>query len=44
MKADVFGKLMTAAALMAATCAQAQDVVRLGNLKLGHYGAVAYIK
>ena len=44
MKADVFGKLMTAAALMAATSAQAQDVVRLGNLKFAHYGAVSYIK
>jgi NitT/TauT family transport system substrate-binding protein len=35
--------LMTAA-LLAASPAQAQDVVRLGNLKFAHYGAVSYIK
>jgi NitT/TauT family transport system substrate-binding protein len=32
------------AALLAAGGAQAQDVVRLGNLKFAHYGAVSYIK
>ena len=32
------------AALFAAQSAQAQDVVRLGNLKFAHYGAVSYIK
>jgi NitT/TauT family transport system substrate-binding protein len=32
------------AALLAASPAQAQDVVRLGNLKFAHYGAVSYIK
>ena len=30
--------------LLSATGAQAQDVVRLGNLKFAHYGAVSYIK
>jgi len=33
----------TIAALFAGA-AQAQDVVRLGNLKFAHYGAVSYIK
>jgi NitT/TauT family transport system substrate-binding protein len=32
------------AALLAAGGAQAQEVVRLGNLKFAHYGAVSYIK
>ena len=32
------------AALLATGGAQAQDVVRLGNLKFAHYGAVSYIK
>jgi NitT/TauT family transport system substrate-binding protein len=45
MKANVFGKtILAAAALLAAGGAQAQDVVRLGNLKFAHYGAVSYIK
>ena len=30
--------------LMGAAGASAQDVVRLGNLKFAHYGAVSYIK
>jgi NitT/TauT family transport system substrate-binding protein len=42
--ADVFVKTLVAAALLAAGGAQAQDVVRLGNLKFAHYGAVSYIK
>jgi ABC-type nitrate/sulfonate/bicarbonate transport system substrate-binding protein len=42
--ADVFVKTLAAAALLAAGGAQAQDVVRLGNLKFAHYGAVSYIK
>lgn len=33
-----------AAALAAASPAGAQEVVRLGNLKFAHYGAVSYIK
>ena len=44
MKANVFGKTVILAALLAAGGAQAQDVVRLGNLKFAHYGAVSYIK
>ncbi|GAB3440804.1 ABC transporter substrate-binding protein [Massilia solisilvae] len=44
MKAKVFGKTLLVASLLAATGAQAQEVVRLGNLKFAHYGAVSYIK
>ena len=33
-----------AAAVLLASGAQAQEVVRLGNLKFAHYGAVSYIK
>jgi NitT/TauT family transport system substrate-binding protein len=45
MKAIVFGKtILAAAVLLVAGGAQAQDVVRLGNLKFAHYGAVSYIK
>ncbi|MGV7209459.1 ABC transporter substrate-binding protein [Oxalobacteraceae bacterium A2-2] len=41
------GKLAALAAavmVLATGAAQAQDVVRLGNLKFAHYGAVSYIK
>jgi NitT/TauT family transport system substrate-binding protein len=44
MKAHVFGKTLVLMALLAAAGAQAQEVVRLGNLKFAHYGAVSYIK
>jgi NitT/TauT family transport system substrate-binding protein len=46
MKASVFGKTLPVllAALLAAPAAHAQEVVRLGNLKFAHYGAVSYIK
>jgi NitT/TauT family transport system substrate-binding protein len=46
MKANVFGKTILAAAAfaLAAGSVQAQEVVRLGNLKFAHYGAVSYIK
>lgn len=44
MKAHVFGKTLVLTALLAAAGAQAQEVVRLGNLKFAHYGAVSYIK
>jgi NitT/TauT family transport system substrate-binding protein len=45
MTAKVFGKTILIASLLAATAsAQAQEVVRLGNLKFAHYGAVSYIK
>ena len=40
----VFGKTLIAMTLLAAAGAQAQEVVRLGNLKFAHYGAVSYIK
>ncbi|QJE00571.1 ABC transporter substrate-binding protein [Massilia forsythiae] len=46
MKVNVFGKTLSTivAALLAAGAAQAQETVRLGNLKFAHYGAVSYIK
>jgi NitT/TauT family transport system substrate-binding protein len=44
MTAKAFGKTILIAALLAAGSAQAQEVVRLGNLKFAHYGAVSYIK
>jgi len=46
MTAKTFGKSALVAALLAAGLApaQAQEVVRLGNLKFAHYGAVSYIK
>jgi NitT/TauT family transport system substrate-binding protein len=44
MTAKAFGKTILIAALLAAGGAQAQEVVRLGNLKFAHYGAVSYIK
>jgi NitT/TauT family transport system substrate-binding protein len=44
MTAKAFGKSFLIAALLAAGSAQAQEVVRLGNLKFAHYGAVSYIK
>ena len=42
-----FGTLLqsiAAAAMLVAGSAQAQDTIRLGNLKFAHYGAVSYIK
>ena len=46
MTAPVFSKTFSllVAALLAAQAAHAQEVVRLGNLKFAHYGAVSYIK
>ena len=44
MTAKAFGKTILIAALLAAGSAQAQEVIRLGNLKFAHYGAVSYIK
>lgn len=35
---------LLAASLLAAPAARAQEVVRLGNLKFAHYGAVSYMK
>ena len=46
MTAHAFGKTIPflVAALLATQIAQAQEVIRLGNLKLAHFGAVSYIK
>ena len=46
MKLKAIATVVAAAALLAAGqgAARAQDVVRLGNLKFAHYGAVSYIK
>jgi NitT/TauT family transport system substrate-binding protein len=44
MNVRAIRSLITAAAFLAAGSSQAQDVIRLGNLKFAHYGAVAYIK
>ena len=43
MKASVFGTVILGAVLSAGG-ARAQDVIRLGNIKQTHFGAVAYIK
>lgn len=40
----LLSSILAAAALLAAGGAGAQEVVRLGNLKLAHFGAVSYIK
>jgi NitT/TauT family transport system substrate-binding protein len=42
--ANALCKTLATLSLLAAASAQAQDVVRLGNLKLAHFGAVSYIK
>lgn len=39
-----FRKAVVFAVMLVAGSVQAQDVVRLGNLKFAHYGAVSYIK
>lgn len=44
MQFKMIVKTVALAAMLAAGSAQAQDVVRLGNLKFAHYGAVSYIK
>jgi NitT/TauT family transport system substrate-binding protein len=44
MTARMIGKTIAMAVMLAAGSAQAQEVVRLGNLKFAHYGAVSYIK
>jgi len=44
MTVKAFGKTILIASLLATGGAQAQEVVRLGNLKFAHYGAVSYIK
>lgn len=42
--ANALCKTLATLSLLAAASVQAQDVVRLGNLKLAHFGAVSYIK
>jgi len=44
MTTKMICKTIALAAMLTAGGAQAQDVVRLGNLKFAHYGAVSYIK
>ena len=44
MTAKFIGKTLAIAAMLAAGSAGAQEVIRLGNLKFAHYGAVSYIK
>lgn len=38
------GSAVTALAVLAAPAQAADDVIRLGNLKLAHFGAISYIK
>jgi len=44
MTAHMIRSTLAIAALLAAGAAQSQEVIRLGNLKFAHYGAVSYIK
>ncbi len=44
MTSKLIMSTLVAATLLVAGGAQAQEVVRLGNLKFAHYGAVSYIK
>ena len=44
MKLNALCRTAAVAALLTVGAAQAQEVVRLGNLKFAHYGAVSYIK
>ena len=44
MTTKMICKTIAIAAMLVAGGAQAQEVVRLGNLKFAHYGAVSYIK
>jgi NitT/TauT family transport system substrate-binding protein len=44
MTTKLICKTIAIAAMLLAGGAQAQEVVRLGNLKFAHYGAVSYIK
>lgn len=44
MTTTLICKTIAIAAMLVAGGAQAQEVVRLGNLKFAHYGAVSYIK
>ncbi len=40
----LFAAMLALSGLVATSHAQAQEVIRLGNLKFAHYGAVSYIK
>jgi len=44
MKRTIWWNTLALGALMTLQAAHAQEVVRLGNLKFAHYGAVSYIK
>ncbi|MES2318291.1 MAG: ABC transporter substrate-binding protein [Pseudomonadota bacterium] len=44
MTTPIIKSILAAAVLLLAGAAQAQEVIRLGNLKFAHYGAVSYIK
>jgi NitT/TauT family transport system substrate-binding protein len=44
MRRTLLVKTLAALTLLAAGSVQAEEVVRLGNLKLAHFGAVSYIK
>ncbi|MGZ8291331.1 MAG: ABC transporter substrate-binding protein [Telluria sp.] len=44
MKASTICKTIAIAAMTLSGAVQAQEVIRLGNLKFAHYGAVSYIK
>ncbi|NHZ38782.1 ABC transporter substrate-binding protein [Massilia aquatica] len=44
MTGKLICKTLVLAVLCAAGASQAQEVVRLGNLKFAHFGAVAYVK
>jgi NitT/TauT family transport system substrate-binding protein len=44
MVKNMLGRITLGAILLAAGGSQAQDVVRLGNIKQTHFGAVSYIK
>jgi NitT/TauT family transport system substrate-binding protein len=44
MTSRMITNTITLAAMLLAGSVQAQEVVRLGNLKFAHYGAVSYIK
>ncbi len=44
MRTAMIVRTLALATMVAAGGAQAQDVVRVGNLKFAHYGAISYIK
>jgi NitT/TauT family transport system substrate-binding protein len=44
MATHLLGTILLGAALLASSGAGAQELVRVGNLKFAHYGAVSYMK